>query len=270
MKAKIQLGQLLLEKKLVTVEQINEALHLQVSGARRLGYLLIKLGHISDEQLLNALAEQLELPKINIDEKFSREVQSAIPRYLCQKYSIIPLKRKNHNILSVAMTDPLDKEAIKDIEHYTNLVVEANLARHDEISRAIKQYIPLSLKDIFNPQSFGLVAKSATAALLVLLLVMSFFAARYIYHEQYGTTSHAESSVIYKNHDLMVSVENSGKFSLLGRGAMARGFYSVTFDNIEQLKDFLEQKKNDFSDKQYDWLNWVITHRIEKKQPGMG
>ncbi|MGV1098227.1 GspE/PulE/PilB domain-containing protein [Thiovibrio sp. JS02] len=270
MKAKVQLGQLLLEKKLVTQDQINEALRLQVSGGRRLGYLLIKMGYLNDEQLLKALAEQLEVPIINIDEKFSNEVRSAVPRYLCQKYSLIPLGRKNHNILSVAMADPMDRQAIEDIENYTNLVVEASLAKHNEIDRAIKQYIPLSLKDIFNPQSFGLVAKSATALLFIIFVVMSFFAARYVYHEKYGTITMADSSVIYKNHDIMIGVDKAGKFSLLGRGARATGFYSVTFENIDQLKAFLEMKKTDFSEKQYDWINWTISHRIEKTKPGQG
>jgi predicted RNA-binding protein with RPS1 domain len=73
-------------------------------------------------------------------------------------------------------------------------------------------------------------------------------------------------SIVYKNHDLMLGVDQSGKISLLGRAARAEGYYSVTFDRMETLKDFISQKKNNFSEKQAFWLQWVIENRIEKRK----
>lgn len=270
MKAKIQLGELLITKKLVSKEQVNEALRLQVSGNRRLGYLLIKMGLITEEQLLHVLAEQLELSIIDVDKEFRAEVKDLLPRYLCRQYSVLPLQTERNNIISLAMTDPLDHEAISNIENYTGMVVKPSLIGHKDIARAIKQYIPFTFKEFFHLLTFNRAIQFTTAVALVLLLSTSFFLANYVYQEKYGTISVTDDSTVYKNHDLMVGVDRSGKISLLGRAARAEGYYSVTFDKMESLKDFIEQKKNNFSEKQAFWLQWVMENRIEKKAVNHG
>ena len=270
MKAKIKLGQLLITKELVSEEQINEALRLQVSANRRLGYLLIKMGFITDEQLVEILAEQLELPIIDVDKEFRPEVKGLVPRYLCYKYSVLPLQIEEDNILSLAMADPLDYEAISNLENYTGMVVRPSLTYHKDISRAIKQYIPFTLREFFNPLIFSRAVKVISAVAVVLLFITSFFLASYVYHEKYGTTSRTGDSVVYKNYDLMLGLEKNGKISLLGRAARSEGYYSVTFDKIETLKDFIEYQKNDFSEKQADWLRWILKNRIEKKAANHG
>ncbi len=269
MKAKIKLGQLLITKELVTNEQINEALGLQVSANRRLGYLLIKMGAITEEQLVETLAEQLEIPLIDVDKEFMSEVKGLVPRYLCYKYGVLPLQTEKNNIISLAMADPLDDEAISNVENYTGMVVKPSLT-HQDISRAIKQYIPFTYREFFNPLIFSRAVKVTSAVAVVLLFTTSLFLANYVYHEQYGSTSKAGDSIVYKNHDLMLGLQKDGKISLLGRAARSEGYYSVTFDKIETLKDFIEHQKNDFSEKQADWLQWVMKNQIEEKVSSHG
>lgn len=270
MKAKIQLGELLITKKLVSKEQVNEALRIQVSGNRRLGYLLIKMGIITEEQLLEVLAEQLDLPIIDIGNEFTQEVKGLLPRYLCRQYSVLPLQTEKNNIISLAMADPLDDEAIKNIENYTGMVVRPSLVGHKEITNAIKQYIPFSFSELFHLLTFNRAIRFTTAFAIVLLLTTSFFLANYVYQEKYGTISTVDGSIVYKNHDLMLGVDQAGKISLLGRAARAEGYYSVTFESMETLKNFIEQKKNSFSEKQAVWLQWIIEKRIEKKDKVQG
>lgn len=262
MKAKFHLGEILINKNLISKEEMAEVLRIQVSSNRRVGYLLVKMGFINSDQLIDTLAEQLEIPVIAIDEKFTPDVQKIIPRYLCHKYSVIPLKKKPHNVLTLAMVDPLDKEAISSIENFTGMVVEPNLARHSDITLNISRKIPFSLQDIFNQQSYGLAAKVATACVFILFVTLSVFAARYVYVEKYGTTYMAGDSTIFKNHDIMIDVKKNGKLSLLGRGARASGFYSVTFNDLDSLQAFLQKKEDDFSEKQYQWLTWALENRI--------
>lgn len=262
MTKKQRLGELLVQKGLVSEEQISEALRLQVGGNRRLGYLLIKMGLINDSQLLETLSDQLDLPIMNITDQFSQEVRRIVPRYLCRKYSLIPLSRQENNILSVAMIDPLDDEAITDIENYTGMAVKPCLAGHKDISTGISHSIPFSLKDVFNPQVYGIAAKTATAIALVLVITLGFMAQRNMYIEKYGTVSIVGDSKVFKNHDLIIGYETDGKTSLLGRGAYAKGYYSVTFDNLDLLKNFIEQKKKNFSERQYEWLFWVIDQKL--------
>lgn len=265
MTKKQRLGELLVQKGLVSEEQIGDALRMQVGGNRRLGYLLLKMRLINDGQLLETLSDQLDLPIINIADQFSQKIQRIVPRYLCRKYSLIPLDSHENNVLSVAMIDPLDDEAITDIENYTGMAVKPCLASHKDISNAISNFIPFSSKDIFNPQVYGITAKVATAIALILLIALGFVAQRNMYIEKYGTASVVGDSKVFKNHDLMIGYDIDGKTSLLGRGAYAKGYYSVTFDNLDLLKNFIEQKKKNFSEKEYEWLFWVIDQKLSAK-----
>jgi hypothetical protein len=259
---KKRLGVILTEKGIATSEQIDEALRVQVGGNRRLGYILIKMGVISDDQLMDVLSQQMDVPIISIEQEFKDEVKSVLPKYLCQKYTLLPVSKGNNNILNIAMVDPSDEAAIADIEGYTGMVVKPMLARAKDISAAINRFIPFSLKDIFNPQVYGRFAKIATSVALVLLIVIGWVSYHYIMNEKYGSISVVGDTTTYKNHDLMVGVENDGKISLLGHGAYTKGFYSVDFASVETLKTFVEQKRKNFSDKQAEWLLWVINTQL--------
>jgi len=219
------------------------------------------MGVLSDDQLLETLSEQLEMPIVNTADIFDPEVKRALPRYLCRKYNAIPLRFGDRNLLQVAMLDPLDDEAIVDIENYTGRVVEPVLARQKDISAAIGGKLPLSFKDIFNPQVYNRFAKVATLCAAVLLLAVAALLFRYVQTEKYGTISVVENTRLYKNHDLIIGIEGDGKASIFGHGAYATGYYSVTFANAEVLGNFVEQKKQNFSDKQYAWLGWVFSQQ---------
>lgn len=259
---KMRLGEELIERGLVSASQIEEAVRIQVGGNRRLGYILIKMGLISDDQLLEVLAGQFELPIINIAEEFSSAVKHLLPRYLCRKYTVIPIARSENNILTVAMIDPSDEAAIDDIESYTGLVVKPLLAREKEISAAISALIPHSLRDIFNPRNFTRLSQLLSFIALLLLLITGVFGYRHLQAEKYGEATTVGTARTFKNHDLMVGVEENGNLSLLGHGAYANGFYSITFDSTQAMTAFIEQKRKKFSDQQYQWLLWVIDHRI--------
>lgn len=257
-----RLGDILIDNGLATSEQIDEALRVQVGGNRRLGYILLKMGVISDNQLIDVISQQMDVPIISIDNEFSADVKSLLPKYLCQKYTVIPVSRGSNNILNIAMVDPSDDAAIADVEGYTGMVVKPMLAREKDISAAIDQFIPFSSKDIFNPQVYGRAAKVTTAVALTLLIVVGWASYRYIQNEEYGTISVVDDVTTYKNHDLMLGVEGTGKISLLGHGAYTKGFYSVNFTSVDGLKTFVEQKRKNFSDKQAEWLLWIIDNKL--------
>ena len=259
---KKRLGDILTEKGIATREQIDEALKVQIGGNRRLGYILIKMGVLSDDQLLDVVSQQMDVPIITIDQEFKDDVKSLVPKYLCQKYTLMPVSMGNNNILNIAMVDPSDDAAIADIEGYTGMVVRPMFARAKDISAAIDRFIPFSLRDIFNPQVYGRFAKIATTLALLFLIIIGWASYRYIKTEKYGSISVVGDTTTYKNHDLMVGVEGNGKISLLGHGAYTKGFYSVNFSSVETLKIFVEQKRKNFSDKQTEWLLWVIDTQL--------
>ena len=257
---KKRLGEILIQSGLITEEDCNRALKMQVGGNRRLGRILVKMGALTSDQLLGILATQFELPIIDIENEYDPAVTGSLPRYLCTKYEVFPFGVDRDTILKVAMSDPSDSEAITDIENYTGKAVQPCLARQVDIHQAIKRHIRLSVaRDIFNPQNNTRYAKMASALALVLIIVVAIFTHRFYVQAKYGTITQTANATIYKNHDLMVGIDPTGKTTLLGRGAHANGYYSISFDSPSALAKFLDSKKEDLSSNQYEWAKWAVS-----------
>jgi hypothetical protein len=256
---KKRLGELLIQSGLITEEHCNLALKMQVGGNRRIGRILVKMGAITSDQLLETLASQFDLPIVDIEQEYTPAAQGLLPRYLCSKYEVFPLGLEQAAILRLAMADPSDSDAITDIENYTGKVIQPCLARQNDIHQAIKRHVRLSLRDIFNPQSYTRYAKIASSVALVLILIVASFTYRTHMENKYGRVTRTVDAVIYKNHDLMVGIDQSGKATLLGRGAYATGYYSITFDSTAALGKFVDNKKEDLSSNQYEWAKWVVS-----------
>lgn len=265
MQKKQRLGELLVAKELVRQQDVEEALRLQVGGNRRLGYILIRMGLLTDEQLLDVLSEQLDLPFVDVEMEFEKETRYLVPKYICRRYSVIPLSREENNVLRVAMINPMDGEAIASIENFTGLAVKPILARRKDVDRAIGKLIPFSPRDIFNPDVFGLVARVLAVVAIILALSVGIMVQRFMHEAKYGTFSEVNGTNLYKHLDLMVGYDKEGKVSLLGRGAYSQGYYSVSFNDVDSLEKFIEQKKQYLSQSQFDWLIWV-TGNLEKDQ----
>ncbi len=258
MASKARLGELLVQENIVNQDTINDALRIQVSGNKRLGSILLRMGALSGDQLASTLSQQLEIPLIDIDKEFSPNARKSLPRYLCNKYGALPLANKKNNILLVAMTDPSDQEAITDIEHYTGKIVEPCLARQTDISNAIPKKIPLSITDIFNPQANTRLTRYIATAAFALVIILGVASYNYIQTAHYGTVSHLKNSTIYEHHDLLVGFDKTGKISLLGHSAFSDGYYSASFNNIPTIMAFITSSKDDFSTEQTEWLEWVL------------
>jgi hypothetical protein len=262
---KKRLGELILDAGLITEADLNKALRLQVGGTHRLGYILIKMGFISEEALQAILSRQLGLPIINVDHEFDPEVRKILPKYLCRRYSVIPLRSGENNTLTVAMVDPSDNEAVSDIEQYTGRIVQPVLASKSDISAGIRAHIPWTPRDIFNSRTSTRWAE-AVAVLALLLIIM--FAAQFYQDRQssrYGKVTHSTRSTTYENLELTLSFDSQNKVSLLGRGTHSSGYYSVTFNDAQSLRTFLDAKKDDFSTSQLEWLTWAMANPKEKK-----
>jgi hypothetical protein len=259
-----RLGDMLIDAGLIKEKELDKALKLQVGGNRRLGYLLIKMDFITEEQLQSVLTRQLDLPIVDIQQEFNKEVKQILPRYLCRKYNVIPLGLDDHNILKIAMADPSDSEAVADIEQYTDKVLQPRLASHSDIETAIRKNIPWSLKDIFNPlNSQKFTTLTATVALiLIAITIMQYNKDRL--RTQYGTKQVTDNAIFYQNHELMLEFGKSGKAALRGHGAHAQGSYSITFNDVDSLEQFIYRKQNDFSIAQRKWLAWALENQASE------
>jgi len=136
----LRLGELLLKEKLITEEQLKQALEYQKTNGLRLGSALIKLGFVSEEDIAMTLSKQFGYPSINISKfEVDPEVIKLIPAELARKYTILPLHRTGH-LLTVAMADPTNLTAIEDIRFKTELNVQPVVAPETPLKMAIEKY----------------------------------------------------------------------------------------------------------------------------------
>ncbi len=136
-----KLGQLLVGGNQITEEQLETALDLQKTEGGRVGSNLIKLGFITEEQLVEFLSKQYGVPSVTLDpEQVDASIVKFIPFEVAQKYQIFPVS-KNGATLTLAMTDPSNVFAIDDVKFMTGYEVQPVVASESTIKEAIvRQY----------------------------------------------------------------------------------------------------------------------------------
>ena len=138
----VRIGELLLKEKLITPEQLQQALTQQKSNGGKLGYNLVKMGFVKDEQITALLSKQYGVPAINLAQfKIDLTVVKLVPTETARKYQIIPLSRSG-STLTIAMTDPTNVFAMDDIKFMTGYTVEPVVASEVAITDAIDKYYP--------------------------------------------------------------------------------------------------------------------------------
>ncbi len=261
-----KLGEMLLAAGLIREEELEKALHLQAGGTRRIGYLLIRMGFISEEDLQATLAEQLGIPLVDCAEAFNPSARKILPRYLCTRYNVLPLSLEENNVLRIAMVDPSDAEAIREIEKYSGKVLDPVLASQSDISASIRSRIPWTLKEIFNRGNTTWISIIIAGLALSLIAITILQYNHDKFRSRYGTITRQGSTVIYQNHELTLEFKPSGQVSLQGHGAYASGSYSIIFNDIKSLQKFIHRRQEDFSTDQLTWLSWAIRDNDTSRQ----
>src|SRR5690348_6124031 len=140
----VRIGELLLKEKLITAEQLQQALSAQKAGGGKLGYNLVKMGFVKDEQVTALLSKQYGVPSINLAQfKLDPTIIKLVPNETARKYQIIPLSRSG-STLTIAMTDPTNVFAMDDIKFMTGYTVEPVVASEIAITDAVEKYYPVA------------------------------------------------------------------------------------------------------------------------------
>lgn len=136
---KEQLGQVLIQRGVITPEQLSQALAAQKEQGGLLGELLTKLGLASEEDIVQALALQLDFPYLPLaNYEIDLEVLKLIPRDLARKYHILPVDKMG-DILTIVIANPLNNKAIEEVEALTKCKAEIFIATYTEIKQAIER-----------------------------------------------------------------------------------------------------------------------------------
>lgn len=135
-----KIGQLLLNNKIITEDQLNKALEIQKKEGGRVGSNLIKLGYLTEESLVEFLSRQYGVPAVNLPtQDIEPSIIKFIPYEVANKYQIFPIS-KNGASLKLAMTDPSNVFAIDDVKFMTGYDVQPMVASESAIKEAISKF----------------------------------------------------------------------------------------------------------------------------------
>lgn len=134
---KIRIGDLLVEHKTISESQLSTALSEQKKTGLKLGRTLIALGFISEEQLLEFLSRQLQIPFIDLKHyKYRPDVVRLIPETMARRYRVIVLDDSKDSAL-VGMADPTDIFAFDELSRILKRPVREAVVRESDLLRTI-------------------------------------------------------------------------------------------------------------------------------------
>lgn len=130
---KLHIAEMLLDKGFITREQLDKALALQQSTDKKMGQILVELGYIKEEKLLQLLAEQLNLQLIDLKTyPLQPELVKLLPEFYARHFRAIILN-EDANGYYVGMVDPQDLLAQDEIERILKKKIKLALIREDDL-----------------------------------------------------------------------------------------------------------------------------------------
>ena len=132
-----KLGEILIEAKAIQREQLEQILKLQAQIRQPLGQLLLSQGLATEEQIAQALATQLKIPHVRLASVVvEQKALELVPRATAERYTVCPVSVED-KVLLLVMADPLNLEAIKDVEFRASLRVRSAISTPTEVKDAI-------------------------------------------------------------------------------------------------------------------------------------
>ena len=141
---RLKLGEMLKEAGLLTEEQIQTALKEQKRKKSPIGDIFVELGFISEKDIAETLAIQLEVPFVSGDQgllkpRQDQDLGNVLPHDVARQYNVLPLSRDN-NVLTVAITDPSDLMSIDNLRSVTNCEISPVIATKTDIKKAQDEF----------------------------------------------------------------------------------------------------------------------------------
>lgn len=135
-----QIGQLLIERKVITQEQLSAALKAQQDKGGLLGQILVTLGYASEEAVAQALTAQYGFPFLPLKNySIEEELIRLVPENVARQYCLVPVD-KIGDTLTVAMADPLNTRAVEDIEMLSTCSVQIFVSTISDVADAIQRH----------------------------------------------------------------------------------------------------------------------------------
>jgi type IV pilus assembly protein PilB len=147
-----RIGELLVQKNLLSEEQLRRARDEAKATGTRLGYQITKLGYIDETELAEVISNQHGVPTISLsDFEIDPEVIALVPEDVAIKHTIIPVNRAGSTLI-IATADPSNIFAIDDVKFLTGYNIEVVVAAEESIRKAVGRYYDssASLDDVIG------------------------------------------------------------------------------------------------------------------------
>ena len=142
-----KLGEILVDMKFVTEEQIMDALHISKKTHQKIGNILVSQGIITLEQLKIVLKAQMGFDAVTEEQisAISPAVISLLPEDFIRLYQVFPISLKDGNLV-LGMVNPADKVAIDNVIAYSGLNPVVHILTQYEYQGLLKKYFNKNLK----------------------------------------------------------------------------------------------------------------------------
>src|SRR5438093_507672 len=134
------LGQILLDEKMVSREQLDRAIQMQHRSGGHLGRILVEQGSLSEQQLAKVLSLQWGMPYVELSSlEIDSDVVKVVPQQLAHRHKVLAIE-KTRKKLKLAIADPLNVVAFDDVRLVTGLEIEPVVAAEQDIMTAIGKH----------------------------------------------------------------------------------------------------------------------------------
>jgi type IV pilus assembly protein PilB len=135
-----QLGELLVERGIIEKRQLEKAINFQKERGGLIGEIIVELGYAKEEDIAQALTAQYGFPYLPLSNyEITPEIANIIPSRVARQYLLIPIDRIGKN-LTVAMSNPLNVQAVEDVELLSGCCVQTFVSTSSDLKQAIEKY----------------------------------------------------------------------------------------------------------------------------------
>jgi len=134
------LGQILVERGVIDNTQLQQALEAQKHGGGLVGEVIVELGFAKEEDIAYCLSLQFGYPYLSLENyEISQDIIKIIPKNVATHYCLVPIDRIG-NTLTVAMANPLNIQAIEDLEDITHCDIQIFVSTPSDIRGSIEKF----------------------------------------------------------------------------------------------------------------------------------
>lgn len=135
--ARVRIGDLLVQKGLMTDAQLSQALEIQKKSGKKIGKVVVELNFVDETKLLQTLANHFKYPYVDLIRfRIDSELVNKLQESLCRRYRCILLSSENEGYL-VGMADPLDLLAVDELQRLLKRPVYPAFVKENDLLNAL-------------------------------------------------------------------------------------------------------------------------------------